>query len=213
MKHLNVEFFKGCNSKTAITEVSFLLDKEDKNKLNQVPWAEYNYLPCVHFAIAYGSDCIFLKYYVKEKYLRAENVAPNTAVYQDTCVEFFIRFENQKAYYNFEFNCIGTMLIGFGESKADRELLDGQLISQIKYQSVINNDHPDSDQYWELTVAIPFTLFGYTNMFFINGKKCRANFYKCGDNLPTPHFITWSNISSPEPNFHLPEFFGTLHFQ
>lgn len=212
MKHLNVEFFKGCNSKTAISEVSFLLDSEDKNKLNQVPWAKYNYLPRVHFAMAYGTDCIFLKYYVNEKFIRAAHGAANTAVYQDACVEFFISFDDEKPYYNLEFNCIGTMLIGYGETKTERVLLSDQLISQIKYQAVINNDQRGNDVHWELTVAIPFTTFCFHKLNSLEGKKCRANFYKCGDNLPTPHFISWSNIKWPEPNFHLPEFFGTLQF-
>src|SRR5665647_2531719 len=213
MKHLTVELLKSCSLNTDIGEISFCLDSVNKNVLDQIPWVQFSYLPRVHFAMAYGTDSIFLKYYVNEKFIRAAHGAANNAVYQDACVEFFIRFGDEKPYYNFEFNCIGTMLIGYGETKTERVLLSDQLISQIKYQSVINNDRPDSDQYWELTVAIPFTLFGYNDLFFITGKKCRANFYKCGDNLPTPHFITWSNISWPEPNFHLPEFFGTLHFQ
>ena len=99
-------------------------------------------------------------------FIQAAHGAASTAVYQATCVEFFISFDDEKTYYNFEFNCIGTMLIGYGKSKADRKLLDGQLISQIKYQFVINNDRPGSDQYWELTVVIPFTMFCYYKLYF-----------------------------------------------
>lgn len=212
MKHLDVKLLNNCSLNTPIIEVSFLLDSVHRNVLNQVPWPQYNYLPCVHFAIAYGTDCIFLKYYINEKFIRAAHGAVNTAVYKDTCVEFFISFEDEKAYYNFEFNCIGAMLVGNGETKANRALLPELLISQIKYQSVINNDQPGTDVHWELTVVIPFTLFCYHKLYALDGKKCRVNFYKCGDNLPTPHFITWSNITWPEPNFHLPEFFGTLQF-
>ena len=80
MKHLDVKFFKSYSLRTAINKVSVLLDSVDKHILNQAPWTQYNYVPSVHFAMAYGSDCIFLKYYVEEKYIRAVHLAPNTAV-------------------------------------------------------------------------------------------------------------------------------------
>jgi Carbohydrate-binding family 9 len=212
MKHLYVGHLENCGLNTAISEVSLVLDSVRKNLLNQIPWAGYNYLPCVHFALAYCPGSIFLKYYVDEKFIRAANGDFNTAVCQDTCVEFFISFDDEQTYYNFEFNCIGTMLVGYGKTKADRELLPGVLISQIKYQAIINNDQPGNILHWELTVAIPFGVFCYHKLNSLDGKKCRANFYKCGDNLPIPHYVTWSNIKCPEPNFHLPEFFGTLQF-
>lgn len=212
MKHLNVELLKTNSLQAPINEVSFFLDSAKRNSLNQTPWAGYDYLPEVDFAIAYGRDGVFLKYYVNEKSVRAVNSNINGAVWEDSCVEFFISFENESAYYNFEFNCIGTALVGFGESKSDRALLPDALISQLKYQSVINNEQPGGDIHWELTIAIPFTLFCHHQLNELKGKKCRANFYKCGDLLPMPHFVSWSNIQAPEPNFHLPEFFGSLLF-
>ena len=212
MKALLVEKLKTSSLKTSINEVSFFMDSVPPIKLNKVPWAQYNYCPQVKFAIAYGQECVFIKYYVNEKNLRAANGTANSPVYEDSCVEFFISFEEEKAYYNFEFNCIGTALVGYGESKTCRSSLPEQLISQVKFQSVINNNQTGNDIHWELTVAIPFTLFIYHQLDTMEGKKCRANFYKCGDQLPVPHFVAWSNVISPEPNFHLPAFFGKLHF-
>ena len=40
-----------------------------------------------------------------------------------------------------------------------------------------------------------------------------ANFYKCGDKLQTPHFLSWNPIDLEKPNFHCPEFFGMLRFK
>ena len=42
------------------------------------------------------------------------------------------------------------------------------------------------------------------------GTTLRANVYKCGDDLPVPHFISWSPIHTPEPSFHQPTFFGEI---
>jgi hypothetical protein len=47
----------------------------------------------------------------------------------------------------------------------------------------------------------------------LKGKTCRANFYKCGDDLPEPHFLSWNNIIADKPDFHLPQYFGTLTFE
>jgi len=40
----------------------------------------------------------------------------------------------------------------------------------------------------------------------------RANFFKIAENSSNPHYITWSPVSNPVPQFHLPQFFGKLIF-
>ncbi len=211
MKQLKVEQLENIDSTAEIKVVSFLMDRVKKNKLDQLPWEKYQYRPSVQFAIAYNTDAVFLKYYVTEKFIRATNSSINSAVWEDSCVEFFISFDDEKRYYNFEFNCIGTARVGYGPSKDERELLPGALISQIKYQTVIDN-HTVNGIHWELALIIPKDLFCFTEITTLEGKKCRVNFYKCGDNLPAPHFIAWAGILSAEPDFHLPEFFGKLNF-
>jgi hypothetical protein len=210
-KQLNVEPLENIDSNAEIKVVAFLMDGVKRNGLDQLPWPKYGYLPEVEFAIAYNMDAIFLKYYVTEKNTRATHSAVNAAVWEDSCVEFFISFDDEDNYYNFEFNCIGTALVGYGPSKHDRELLPVPLIKQVKYQAVIDN-HSQNNIHWEMTLSIPKTLFCFNELNTLCGKNCRANFYKCGDNLLTPHFAAWSPIQSEEPNFHLPGFFGNLYF-
>jgi hypothetical protein len=41
----------------------------------------------------------------------------------------------------------------------------------------------------------------------------RANFYKCGDKTSHPHWLTWNPVDKPRPDFHLPQYFGTLVFE
>src|SRR5690606_40116367 len=60
---------------------------------------------------------------------------------------------------------------------------------------------------WSSVLIIPRTLFGDVAL---EGETFHANFYKCGDGLPQPHFISWNRIDYPNPNFHLPEFFGEI---
>ena len=213
MKYLDVILLQKCGLHTPINQVSFLLDNLDKNSISHTPWASFKYVPNVKFVLAYGADAIFIKYFVEEKFIKASIASSNGAVHEDACVELFISFEDEKAYYNLEFNCIGTALVGYGETKEGRELQPEYLIKEIRYQSIITNPQQGNNVHWQLTIIIPFTLFKYSNLSSLEGKKGRANFYKCGDHLPTPHYISWSDIKSAEPNFHLPQFFGSLQFK
>ncbi|MCU7549258.1 carbohydrate-binding family 9-like protein [Chitinophagaceae bacterium LB-8] len=209
MKELTVSNLK---RKYPLPDKEFLqLDSLERHKIDQVSWSSYPYQPEVAFAIAHKEERIFLKYFVKEKSIRAVTKNINGSVWEDSCVEFFISFDD-KGYYNLEFNCEGVALVGFGKEKSKRELVSVDLIKKINTQSVIRKER-DGLIYWELSISIPLDVFVHHTLTTINGKQCRANFYKCGDLLPEPHFISWSRISSAEPNFHLPQFFGTLRFE
>lgn len=195
----------------SIGDISLALDKLEKNYLPFAPWHLYPYKPSVQFIIAHNNNFIFLKYFVREKYIRAAAGSINGAVWEDSCVEFFVGFD-EKGYYNLECNCIGTLFIGFGKEKIGRKLLSQEVIKKIKYRSLINSE-ADHLIEWELTLVIPLDIFVYHNFSSLQGKQCRINFYKCGDALPEPHFLSWKNIKSEEPNFHLPQFFGEASFE
>jgi hypothetical protein len=212
MKQLSVPIIHHSES-ASMDEISKKLDDIHKEQISNAPWEAYPYKPEVAFAMAHGKDAIFLKFYVKEKHLRAVNSEPNEPVYEDSCVEFFISFEDEAEYYNFEFNCAGTCLLGFGKGRDGRELISPEIIKRITFQSTLRPaTNAEANIGWELTLAIPFFAFQYHEINSLSDKKCRANFYKCGDKLPEPHFLAWNNISSAAPNFHLPEFFGRVEF-
>jgi hypothetical protein len=209
MKRLSISFKDQLGCSQTIEEISLHLDKLEKHFLEFAPWPSYPYKPETAFAIAYSNDCIFLKYFVKEKSIKAAAGDINGAVWNDACVEFFISFDD-KGYYNLEFNCIGTALGGFGKGKEDRNGIAENFLREIKYVACITNK-PDNI-HWELTLIIPASVFVYHNITLLKGAECKANFYKCGDGLHEPHFIAWSAIESPEPDFHLPQFFGDIVF-
>jgi hypothetical protein len=213
MSFLHVPYWNGIDQHTPLREISMVLDGAPRQPLVYAPWAEYPYHPDVQFSMAHGNDAVFIKYFVKEKTVRAVNNTLNSPVYKDSCVEFFIGFDDEPGYYNFEFNCIGAHLIGYGENNENRRLLPPDVSQQIRYKAVLTNDHNQQTIGWELTLMIPVTAFYFHNIQTLQGRNCVANFYKCGDELPEPHFVTWSNIQWPHPNFHLRQFFGTLEFE
>ena len=197
----------------SVVGLSSLLNGFETQALIFTPWVEFPYKPEVSFSIAHSDDYVFLKYFVEENDIRAVNTQVNSSVCEDSCVEFFIHFNDGKGYYNFEFNCIGTQLAGFGKTKLERDLLPEALVASIKTESFISKVKMKEAIYWELSVAIPLNVFVCHNFPALSGRQCSVNFYKCGDKLPEPHFVAWCDIQSAEPNFHLPEFFGEIYFQ
>lgn len=199
------------------------------NRIDEVPWKDYPYLPEVTFKIARTAKGLLLKYNVIEEYIRAVHDKTNDPVYEDSCVEFFLSAD-KRHYYNFEFNCIGTALISFGTSREDRKWIEPSRIEQIKrFPSMGTKPFAEGVQKkgpykWELSVYIPFSFFNETDAMRNNlqlrsitsragdGKAYRANFYKCGDKLPEPHYVSWNRIETEAPDFHRPEYFGELIF-
>ncbi|MES2374287.1 MAG: carbohydrate-binding family 9-like protein [Bacteroidota bacterium] len=209
---MNIHRLRDITRNSPLETISQQMSAIEKHSLDYTPWASHPYKPMVTFSMSHNNDCIFLKFLVIEKNIRAANSEVNGPVYEDSCVEFFISFNNDKAYYNLEFNCIGTCLAGFGEGRNDRQLLPGEIIKKIRSQAVINHGATEKNVEWELVLVIPLDFFCHHTLDSLTGSVSRANFYKCGDLLPQPHYVTWSNIEAPAPDFHLPVFFGKIVF-
>ena len=208
---LSVPFFQEVPSNIPIERLSSLLHKEGRNELAFASWKAYPYQPEVSYVMAHNNECIFLKFYVTEQFVSAAHGAPNAPVYEDSCVEFFIGFDDT-GYYNFEFNCIGACLASFGSARDSRRLLSEESIGKIRSQAVVTRNGGKDAVHWTITLILPLAAFECHHLASLSGVYCRANFYKCGDGLPEPHYLAWSEVESPEPDFHLPQFFGTLSF-
>jgi hypothetical protein len=119
MKIAEVHKLKLKSEYPALEEISALLDKQEGRLLiDTINWKGYDYKPDVALAIAYSGNEIFLKYYIKESYFKAEKTDTNQMVCEDSCVEFFVSPEDDGIYYNMEFNAIGTCLLGTGRNRA-----------------------------------------------------------------------------------------------
>lgn len=196
-------------------EVSKYLDTlPEAQPLNCASWTDFPVCPQVKFKLAYSPTAFYLKYYVHELHIRAINTEPNSPVCQDSCVEFFFTLDGDK-YYNIEFNCVGVCHLGFGHARANRNLMPIESIKKITTYSTLGTAPipPQSGDFnWELTALIPLSIFGCSGEDLHNNKDFRANFYKCGDLLPEPHYLSWQKVNTPAPDFHQPDFFAPLSF-
>jgi hypothetical protein len=213
-RSLQIPFVPELKDVCSMMQVSDILDRCEKNAIDLLPWPKFPDKPQVSFAIAHAKDRIFIKYDVTEKELLARYKQTNEPVYKDSCVEFFIAPGEDRSYYNFEFNSLGTCLGAFGNQRNDRTLLPVEVLQTIKSEGSLKQIHINQEAAinWTLTLEIPLSVFCFHQLSSISHKKCRMNFFKCGDDLSRPQYLVWNNIISEEPDFHLPEFFGGVEF-
>lgn len=185
-------------------------------QLEAVNWPEFPYKPDVSVQIAYNEDELFLRYQVSEQTVKAELTDNNGRVWTDSCVEFFLSPEGNDEYYNLEMNCIGTTLLGFRKKGEPAIHATDEQIATIRRISTLGDSpFPERNKQteWQITIGIPWEAFFKHTIKLLPGKKMRGNFYKCGDELSVPHFVSWTKIKTDKPNFHTPEFFGGLEFE
>ncbi len=181
----------------------------ESHPIECVNWAEeYPYAPNVKFHIAHSDKAIAVMFEVEEEHIKAVTLDSNGPVWEDSCVEFFVRNPKGEGYFNFEINCAGTALAAFRLSRNEAEHFAEEKIAQIRRfgslpHEKINNTEGGA---WWLVEVIPFELLGLEEA----PESIAANLYKCGDNCNKTHFLSWSPIALPKPNFHCPEFFGTI---
>lgn len=190
-----------------IEMVSAALDSLPKNEIACVNWPEqFPDRPRVRFAIAHSGAEIYIKYWVEEDAVRAVYESDGNRPWEESCVEFFVSPRaGSEAYCNLEMSCIGYgILHGAAE---DAVGLVRRLPSMERTAFGVREGRTE----WTLTVAIPVEALGRGPIEA--GERLRANFYKCGDLLPRPHYLSWSPIDTPQPSFHQPGQFGELVFE
>jgi hypothetical protein len=215
MKELFIKNIKPPKTVT-LKEAGHILETQTvTNQIDNINWAEYNYRPIVNFRIGHTGTEIWLKYYVNEKYILAQETRTNGDVYKDSCVEFFISFDG-KNYYNTEFNCIGTIHIGYGDGRHNRIPVPPEIAEKIMVESSLGNkpfEEKTGNFEWEMMIRIPVECFTFNQIKSLGGLKATANFYKCGDETSEPHYVTWNPVKTENPDYHRPEFFGKLQFE
>jgi hypothetical protein len=207
MKKLKVHYIDG-NINTAEI-IHSVLNKQEKHQLQYYLWLKEQDKPEVFFSLAHDQYSLLLKFFVREKEIRSGVTKINGPVWEDSCVEFFVSFDGSN-YYNFELNCIGTILAAFGNNRNHRSFLSETVLKTLETHTELTKNH--NGFYWEITIIIPKDIFIHDTLPTWRGIVCKGNFYKCGDGLSQPHFLSWNNIESEIPDFHLSKYFGELLF-
>ena len=156
--------------------------------------------------VCYDENALYVKLQAKEEHIRAELTGALDEICEDSCLEFFFSpMAGDDRYFNLEVNPNGAMYFGFGTSV------------QNLYRLIPEN-HPirpvieKAEDGWSVEYAFPakFVRLFFPEFALKPGKKIRANFFKCGELTPVPHWLCWNDIPAERGTFHCPEHFGLL---
>ena len=177
--------------------------------------------PQVQAKLAYNDQALFAIFQVADRYVRATAENYQDPVCQDSCVEFFFTpgEDLNHGYFNLELNCGGTAL--FHHQKGRQ--LEDLPVSQANFEQLeIAHTLPkivfpevEKALTWVVEYRLPFAILSaYAPIDTPGpGMRWRANLYKCADSCSHPHWLTWSPVDTPVPDFHRPKFFGVLIFE
>jgi len=174
--------------------------------IDKINWKDFPHQPVVKVYLGYCDQRFWLHYVVCNDFVRAVCRADQEPVWQDSCVEFFVK--QGDIYRNFEFNSLGVCLSGYGPDRNSRTHLEDESMAQILRFPTLTSDSLPLESVpanWSLTVGIPHYLVD------LNAEnQLLVNFYKCGDNTKVPHYLSWMAIETPTPNFHQPGYFAPI---
>lgn len=199
-----------------LKQVGAYLDANVEHQVIEcVNWSSlFPYKPYATFVIAVSTSRLYVFFSVISQDLRAVNVDDLSPVADDSCVEFFMQLPGSTEYWNFEFNCIGTLNASHRiERNSPTRLSKIELESIKRYASCGSEpiEETEGTFCWDLTVSIPLELVG------LDGDNLPeyilGNFYKCGSKTTHRHYVSWSPIDGDKPNFHRPDCFGKLWFR
>lgn len=180
-------------------------DKANLGKVDNECWEGYATIPETTFKILKGPEGFSVLMNTNEKNLRSECKKEDEAIHTDSCMEFFMKPDPwDLRYLNFETNPNGVMKIGLGTHRDDRILLDDER-SKFSIVSI------PEDGNWTLKFYIPDEFI--KSHFKKPNPVFKGNFYKCGEGTDHSHFGTWSRVHTPNPDYHLTDFFGMFEIE
>ena len=181
-------------------------------KIDCFPWDAAGYRPDSRFSMTWAKDRFYVRFSSLERELRIQERGVQPNVYRDSAVELFLMPSPlaDGRYVNLECNAAGAMYIGVGAGRNDNRFLSEEDPYQFRVRTAIQ---PVSQGYaWELSMEVPFGFLRKYTAFHSaeEGTLMRGNFYKIADGTSVPYYACWNPIQWPEPDFHRPEFFGSL---
>ena len=132
-KSLEIPFISGLEAMDFQTLEKTMDEKAAKFNIDRVNWPEdYTYRPFAGGMIARSKSHICVMYCVRGQDLRAKALEDQGKVWEDSCCEMFISHPTDGTYYNFELNCIGTLLVAKRTGRHDPSNLSPEQMSRLK---------------------------------------------------------------------------------
>lgn len=167
---------------------------------------------------------VYVLFHVSDRFVRCVRREHQSHVYRDSCVEFFVQPKPNSGYFNFEFNCVGSMLLYFMKDppRGPTGKLEGfhilppEELATIRVRHSLPGTGPEEiagPVEWWLEYFVPDALMErYVGpLESPAARRWRGNFYKCADDSSHPHWASWAPIERLD--FHQPDHFAPLMFE
>lgn len=175
-------------------------------------WMNNGFCPTTFAQLAWTPASLEVRLWSHEQEILRTFTEHQSSVCDDSCLEFFVNFTPLATsdFFNFEVNPNGAMLSAFGPPRYNRTPVD--LDHWAPQMNICPQIIPQVG--WGVTFSIPWTLVNNFEPSFVPkaGALAVGNFFKCGNDEPRHHYGMWNPVDVPRPDFHRPEFFGTLVF-
>jgi hypothetical protein len=190
-------------------------------RVDQFAAQSSDHRPATQVKLLHDGQAIHVFFRVQDRYVVCRNQGLHVMVCTDSCVEFFVRPRPDKGYFNFEFNCGGSMLLYFIEDwtrtpdgfvKFRRVTQEqGQMVQRFASLPPRTDPENPGPLEWTLHAVIPVALLEeYLGPLGpLAGQRWQGNFFKCADKSSHPHWATWSPIGT-KLDFHQPDKFGAI---
>lgn len=157
---------------------------------------------------------LYVAFTAHDPHISATLTERDSPVSRDDCVEVFIAPDTSRvtSYFNFEFNALGTILDRSPHAERSAAWNGAGVQVAIDIAGTLN-DETDQDTLWTAEIALPFAVFAQyaPRLPPAAGDVWRLNLYRTGGAVNL-QYSAWSNTLTPQPQFHVPQHFGVVHF-
>lgn len=200
-------------------------DKREWKKVTEMEITNYMgkippFRPLTKVKMMYDSENIYIIFKVQDNFVRLRTQGFNGKVFEDACVEFFFAPDSDLplSYFNLEMNAGGTALMEFHPDAKTTVRLKPEDFEPVEVaHSMPKNLEKEITEpvTWTVEYKLPISILKKFSKVTepSSGTIWKANFFKTSSRSSNPHYITWSFVGNKTPQFHLPQFFGTLKFK
>ncbi|MEI8095679.1 MAG: carbohydrate-binding family 9-like protein [Spirochaetales bacterium] len=176
----------------------------------EYPWASNTFeRQLTEVRAAWTDKYLYVHLWAKDSWVVAKETKPKGKVYEDDCLEVFLRPDPQAGYIGWEVNALGTLLEytveGWGQGPVEYEHFD------YKWKSAAQWKVRRHDAGFVLELRIPFAKdLGQVPQ---RGDVWGATFNRLDlDRQGRQSLSTWSRLGPEKVWFHQPSGFGQLVF-
>jgi hypothetical protein len=191
------------------------LKEAEEIQITSYPWNE-DYQPKSTAKLVWTDDAFYyeMSSLEKKENIRAVEEGISGFVHTDSCLEFFFSPlpDSRKEYINIEINPNAATHIEVGPNRQERCLRTDIDLAILETKTFMVKEGEMIR--WGFSAKVPYTLVEKLMEVedFYPSAYMRANFYKCGNKTPEPHYGIWNDIETENPDYHRPEFFGRVEF-